>query len=185
MSTPDDPNRRDHMPSRDPALRIGTWMLASAWVLVIIVLALGFELLGIGADNPNRRIASTDTGDAVEVALARNRAGHYVANGLINTAPARMLLDTGATDVSIPADLAERIGLARGRPVQARTANGVRTVYVTWLDTVAIGDIVVADVRANINPGLDGNEVLLGMSVLGELELIQRHGVLTLRQPKP
>ena len=54
----------------------------------------------------------------------------------------------------------------------------VRTV----LDSVQLGNIALDRVRASINPGMQGNEVLLGMSFLRELELMQRGTTLTLIQ---
>ena len=50
------------------------------------------------------------------------------------------------------------------------------------LDSVGVGEIKLRDLRAGITPGLTGEEVLLGMSFLRELEFIQRGNTLTLRQ---
>ena len=66
--------------------------------------------------------------------------------------------------------------------MQAQTANGVVTTYRTRLTSVALGTIAISNVRAHINPGMTGDEVLLGMSFLRDLELTQREGLLTLRQ---
>ena len=91
------------------------------------------------------------------------------------------LLDTGASDVAIPARLAERMGLRRGPAVQYQTANGVVTAYRTLLDSVSIGPIVIRDVPASINPGMQDMEILLGMSVLKRIEFTQRGDTLILR----
>ena len=42
----------------------------------------------------------------------------------------------------------------------------------------------VGDVRASLNPGLRGNEALLGMNILKKMELIQRGDTLILRKLK-
>jgi aspartyl protease family protein len=94
----------------------------------------------------------------------------------------RFLLDTGATDVNIPAAIASRIGLSRGQAQRAMTANGTITVYRTQLDEVRLGNIALPDVRASINPHMPGDTVLLGMSFMRDLEMIQRDNTLTLRQ---
>ncbi|MGI9334732.1 MAG: retropepsin-like aspartic protease family protein, partial [Gammaproteobacteria bacterium] len=86
------------------------------------------------------------------------------------------------TDVSVPAGLARRIGLERGMPLQTHTANGTITTYRTRLASVVLGDIELGNVRASINPHMQGDEVLLGMSFLRNLELVQRDRTLTLRQ---
>jgi len=108
--------------------------------------------------------------------------GHYLANGEINGRPVTFLLDTGATDISIPALLAKDLGLERGAARRYQTANGTITTYGTRLETVRLGGIVRRQVRAHINPGMRQGEVLLGMSFLKHLEMVQRGNQLTLRQ---
>ncbi|MDT8311763.1 MAG: retropepsin-like aspartic protease, partial [Methylophaga sp.] len=93
------------------------------------------------------------------------------------------LLDTGATNISVPAGIAEAAGLKRGRPAMVGTANGVITVYQTQLDTVQLGSITLQAISANINPHMTDEIVLLGMSFMQHLEMIQREGTLTLRVP--
>ncbi|OZB13525.1 MAG: hypothetical protein B7X58_09350 [Marinobacter sp. 34-60-7] len=105
-----------------------------------------------------------------------------VASGRINGEAVVFLLDTGATDVAIPAELAEKLGLARGAPILLQTANGQTTGYRTVLDSLSLGDIVLRDVRAIVAPGFDGEQILLGMSALKQLEFTQRAGTLVLRQ---
>jgi aspartyl protease family protein len=163
--------------------RLGGWMIAAAWVLVIALVSLLFGDVLDRWHNPNRQVQSVRTdAEQVQVRLLQNRAGHYVATGSINQEPVVFLLDTGATDLSVPAALARRLGLEAGPPMRAQTANGVVTTYLTRIDRVRLGDIVMHDVRAHINPGMNTEEVLLGMSFLRELDLTQRDGVLTLTQ---
>jgi aspartyl protease family protein len=163
--------------------KIGKGMIWLAWIGILGLLTLVFSDYLERQYNPNREAVSriTETG-AREVVLERNRDGHYIATGQINGEPVVFLLDTGATLVSVPEALATRLGLERGAGFAAATANGTVTVYGTRLDSVSLGDIEVRDVRASINPGMRGNEVLLGMSFMKDLELVQRNGTLTLRQ---
>lgn len=83
---------------------------------------------------------------------------------------------------AIPAALAQRLGLPRGAPISLHTANGTSTGYRTRLTSLQLGDILLSDVRALIAPGMHGEEVLLGMSALKQLEFTQRDGTLLLRQ---
>ena len=57
--------------------------------------------------------------------LESNRQHHYVASGTINGRPVTFLLDTGATDVVIPAQLADRLKLRRGLAARAASYNFV------------------------------------------------------------
>ena len=108
--------------------------------------------------------------------------GTQLAIGRINGATVQFLVDTGATEVSVPAGVARGLGLAKGLAQSVQTANGVIATYSTRLDRVELGTIQLRDVRAHINPHMRSDEVLLGMSFLRNLELVQRGRSLTLRQ---
>ena len=135
--------------------------------------------------NPNRNPVSVVQGERIEVQLLSNSQGHFVADGRIDGQPVTFLVDTGATDVAIPLELAERLELPRGAPVGLQTANGQTTGYRTVLDSLGLGDILLHKVRAIVAPGFDGNQVLLGMSALKQLEFTQRAGTLVLHQLAP
>jgi len=66
--------------------------------------------------------------------------------------------------------------------MSSQTANGVVPAWQTRLSEVGLGDIRLNNVRASILSGLDGDEVLLGMSFLQQLEMVQRGKHLLLRQ---
>ena len=79
------------------------------------------------------------------------------------------------------------LGAARG---QARVAGqvvlcagGAVTVRQTRIPRLAFGPFEFRDVAGHLNPGMQGDEVLLGMSALRHLEFTQRGGTLTLRAP--
>ena len=173
-------------PGRSPpetARRFGMWMTAGAWVAVLVVASLVFGDWLAERENPNRRVdTDVDGGGVREVVLEQNRAGHYLATGEIDGTRVVFLLDTGATDISVPLGVARRLGLRGGTPRQVRTASGIVTTYAVVLDRVAIGGIARRHVRAHVNPHMPGGEVLLGMSFLRHLDLVQRGRTLTLRQ---
>ena len=133
-------------------------------------------------ENPHTQVSSQQGEGFIEVKLVGNGQGHFVADGQINGQPVNFMLDTGATDVSIPAGLAQRLNLEKGAAVTLSTANGRSQGYRTRLQQLKLGDIVLHDVRALVAPGLSGDQVLLGMSALKQLEFTQRGGTLLLRQ---
>lgn len=162
---------------------IGRWMVWLCWLIVLFFLTLFFKDQLEKRQNPNQQIESlVDSRGIAEIVLTRNPAGHYVASGFINNHAVVFLLDTGATDVSVPGQVAKRIGLSKGRPLIYQTANGNTRGYATRLDSISLGDIELHNVRGGINPSMQSEHILLGMTFLKHLEFSQRGNKLTLRQ---
>lgn len=161
---------------------IGRYMLFLVWGIILVGLFAFFADWEGKQNNPNQRVAGKIESGVREITLEANRFHHYVATGFINNTEVTFLIDTGATDVSVPESLANRIGLRKGMQSYAQTANGVVNIWLTTIDTLKLGNLEFYDVRASINPGMDGDEVLLGMSALRHVELIQKDNKLTLRQ---
>lgn len=163
--------------------RLGMGMVVAMWVVLLALLTAYFSHWQRQEYNPNQTLYTSAAEDgAHEVTLRRNRYGHYVATGAINSMPVVFMLDTGATDVSVPKVVADKLGLERGPVVYYQTANGEAKAYLTRLDSVSLGDITLHDVRAHINPNFHSDEILLGMSFLKHLEFVQQGDSLTLRQ---
>src|SRR3546814_17901170 len=80
------------------------------------------------------------------------------------------MLDTGATDVAIPQELAARLKLEKGFGVTLTTANGLSEGYRTRIDRLQLGDIVLRNVRTLVAQGLGCTQVLLGMSAVYKLD---------------
>jgi aspartyl protease family protein len=157
-------------------------MLILAWIVALALATYWFGNWEDARDNPNRQLQSVHGDGYIEVRLASSRGGHYVLDGQIDGNSVTFLLDTGATAVAVPQQLANQLGLQSGAPVQLRTANGTVTGWRTRLGLLQLGDIQLRDVAALITPGMDGEEVLLGMSALKQLEFTQKGGTLVLRQ---
>ena len=163
--------------------KIGSIMLGLMWLGIFIALGLFFSSVLDKQNNPNQSVNTLSlSGNIKELVLKRNRMGHYVANGTINSKAVTFMLDTGATDVSIPREIAQQLNLKPGPTATYQTANGPVDVQLTKLDRISLGEISLSNVRATINPGYKSNEILLGMSFLKHLEFSQRGNTLTLRQ---
>lgn len=161
---------------------MGKTMLVVAWLAALGLLTLVFGRWEDRQLNPNQAPDSLKTGTATQVTLNANRFHHYVSAGQINGKPVTFLLDTGATTVSVPAHLATALGLQRGQPLQSSTANGTVTVYATRIHSLQLGDIQLENLRGTINPGMQEDEILLGMSALRQIEWHQKGDQLTLIQ---
>jgi aspartyl protease family protein len=160
-----------------------TLMTALAWVSLMVFVGFYFNDMLSKQHNPNQSLETQYNEDRVrEVALKRNKYGHYVTSGKVNGRPVVFMLDTGATGVAIPDNIAKKLNIKRGRPFTVQTANGKATSYSAILNSVSVGDIELNHVRSGISPGFTGDEILLGMSFLRHIEFTQRGDTLVLKQ---
>ena len=155
-----------------------TLALGIAWLLIVGVVYLAFQVWSDREANPNRLLTVGPTG---EVALQRNRAGQFVAAGEINGHPVTFLVDTGATQIALSAQLARELKLKLGPALVVQTAAGTRTAYPTRLQSVRLAGIEMRDAAALVSDGLETQTVLLGMNFLQRLEMVQRGEQLILR----
>lgn len=108
-----------------------------------------------------------------EAELRRAWDGHYRAEADVNGVTMKLMVDTGATMVLIPYEVAGELGLDPEQldfitPVT--TANGSSTVAPVRISSIKIGPIAVFDVKAAVaRPGML-KVGLLGMSFLDKLE---------------
>ena len=170
------------------------------WALRWVLLCCGIVLLGVGLLDDGRAWlpeivspAGRERQAAVSAPRASvppsntmvytaNERGHVVLDAAVNGAPVRMLVDTGASLVTLtPADArAAGINLASlAFNGHVQTANGMVRMAPVTLREIRIGQLSIYDVRASILQNLDIS--LLGMSFLGQLQgYAMRDGKLTI-----
>ncbi len=171
------------MSDNDVTTSFGKGFVWIAWIIGIGLLVFVFQDILDQQYNPNQdpELSLQSNGKA-QVTLQQNRQGHYVTNGAINGEKVTFLLDTGATQVSIPAHIADRLSLQGGSSYRVQTANGSITVYRTQINELRIGNIYLYNVAAHINPSMNADEILLGMSALKRVEFRQTGKQLILRE---
>ena len=153
------------------------------WVAIMTALYFGITWFMASQQMPNR--VERLSGTVLE--LTRSRDGHFRLEGRINDQVVPMLIDTGASGVSMDVSLARRLGLpSGGNPVTLSTANGVVEGYETRIDTLQMGDIVIHDLTITVSPAFgDPDEVLLGMNALSHLSITMQGDHLRLAVPQP
>jgi aspartyl protease family protein len=162
--------------------RIGKLMIWAAWLLALGLLTLYFQGYLNKRENPNQVPNTKQMNGINELILQQNHQHHYLTSGTINEINVTFLVDTGATQVSVPAHLARKLRLSSGISQISNTANGLVETHSTVINSLSMGSIQLHNVRANINPGMLGDEILLGMSALKDIEFTHKNGVLTLKQ---
>lgn len=139
---------------------------ALAWGLIFIGV---IAAIGVWDDirqtlRPTQSVI-TETG---QIEVPRAPDGHYYLTLQINDKPVDFLVDTGASEMVLTSDDAERAGLPLDDLIysgRAMTANGeVRTAWVK-LDSVELGRVLDRGVTAWVNEG-EMERSLLGMAYL-------------------
>lgn len=124
------------------------------------------------AGRTDRKGSGWDNG---QFSLLRQADGHFYADGAIQNAPTRFLVDTGASIIALTGADAQAAGLSWSdadiSPI-GTGASGVVYGVPTMLAEVEIGGLTQRNVRAVIIP--EGLEVsLLGQSFLSQISSVE------------
>ena len=132
-------------------------------------LAMGMGNTGTGGDS------------RASVTLSADGRGHFITEGLINGAPVRFVVDTGATLVSLSQSEARRLGIdaSGGQQINLATANGSVSARRLTLQSVRVGSINVSNVEAVVVDNLN-MPALLGMSFLNRMDMRREGQIMTL-----
>ena len=116
------------------------------------------------------------------VTLTADGRGQFIAQGNVNGAPMRFLVDTGASAVSLSAADATRAGIdyqSKGQPARMATANGIARAWRVPGVSVRLGDIAFYDVEVVVTES-SMPFALLGMSFLNRVEMKRDGDAMTL-----
>lgn len=156
---------------------------AAAWLAILLVIVgayayrdelsgAGARILGVlapGIPVPGRLAGGIDEDS---VMITRSMDGHFAVRASIDIVPVTLMVDTGASFVTLTTADARRIGIDTSglrftSPV--RTANGtINTAQVT-LDRISVGPIERRNVPALVAPQGSLDQSLLGLSFLNTL----------------
>jgi len=117
------------------------------------------------------------------VVLTAGNGGHFFTLGQINGKSTQMVVDTGATSVSISMSEAQRMGIdfKSGQMIQMSTANGVIPGWLIKLGSVRVGDVSVHGVDAVVSSG-SMPYVLLGNSFLTRFQMTRANDQMVLEK---
>jgi len=131
-------------------------------------------------------VVSEEVAGSHEAVLHPNSHGQYVTEVLIKGQPVPMLVDTGASFVSLSWQTAMRLGVSpesSGRRYRMSTANGEIVVSAATVSDISFQGIYMRDVEAIISPPEVVTADLLGSSFIRRLASVeQRDGLLILHQ---
>jgi aspartyl protease family protein len=166
---------RSGRPLGDMARNLGTW------AVIALALIAGYQYRYELQDIASRVTAGLVPGSPLALGVEDGHAtvtldkadnGHFEARIMINGAPVRAVVDTGATSIVLTAEDAQAAGFnpaALNFTIPVSTANGMARAAAVKTDEVAIGGIVRKDMPVMIAaPGMLGQS-LLGMNFIGSL----------------
>jgi aspartyl protease family protein len=124
-----------------------------------------------------------DGSGGTRVVLSAGSGGHFMSQGQINGQSVHMVVDTGASLVSLSAQEAQRLGLnyQAGQMVQMSTANGVIPAWRIKLAALRVGDVLVYDVDSVVSSGAMPY-VLLGNSFLARFQMTRNNDQMVLEK---
>lgn len=122
--------------------------------------------------------APTKKADAYTLSVHSGAHNSYRTAGSINNVAVTMIVDTGASSVTVPANLAIQIGIKCERSIPLLTAAGLVASCTSTVKTLKIGKFEFSGIAAVITP--TGSEILLGQSVLSLLKMEQANGIIRL-----
>lgn len=160
--------------SDEQFVRTGRIMFLLVWIIIFIGLFLFFYYYG---DAKSKVIIANQH----EYVLTANAEGHYMISGRINNYPVDFLVDTGASFVAIPQNIANKLNITGRYPISLTTANGTVTGSLTRVEELSFGAFTLYNVKAVIIPNED-DTVLLGMNVLEHFNLTQSKKKLILQK---
>jgi aspartyl protease family protein len=144
----------------------GAWIVIFALAFILFAVKDDLTAYGRGLLGWDRRAAAT----GAELRIRKSADGHFWADGQINGAAIRLLVDSGASVSSISRASADRAGMdyQGGFPVLVDTANGMITMRRGRAERLKIGPIVRSDIAVHVFEAGDGTAVL-GMNFLSSL----------------
>jgi aspartyl protease family protein len=153
------------------------------WAMIFAVLVGAYAYRGEIAVVGGRMLAAFSPGvplpgrvvgedDAASVVVMRSRRGQFAVRARVEDVPVTMLVDTGASFVTLTLVDATGVGIdprSLAFNVPIRTANGVIRAAPVTIRKLEVGSIVRQNLRALVTPPDTLTESLLGMSFLETL----------------
>lgn len=113
------------------------------------------------------QVISPTSPDQLEIRMSGRAAYH--TPGTVNGIKVKFLVDTGATNVSLPAELAQQAGIRCELDGKSKTANGITSACSGTADKLSFGPFLLTNISVSILPNLD--EPLLGMNALRRFKM--------------
>lgn len=141
--------------------KLGGFMMLVAWLIFFATAVFLFS---------SKKTAPVISNNKIIISYSNN---HYRIAGEINGHEVNFLLDTGASLVAIPRNIAKKLKLTGRYPITINTANGKSQGMLTRVAKLSFGKFILHNIGVVIL-AQDADEVLMGMNVLKLFNITQR-----------
>jgi aspartyl protease family protein len=161
----------------------GVTVLATQASQAVVEIAGVRQTLQLGGAPVSVGRSGSEASGESRIVLHAGTNGHFLAQGQINGASARFMVDTGASFVAIGAPDAQRLGinLKTAQPAMMGTANGSVQAWRVKLGSVRVGNVSVHEVDAVVMPA-PMPHVLLGNSFLTRFQMTRTNDQMVLER---
>ena len=161
----------------------GVKIISTQGDVAVVEIAGKRHTLRVGDAPANVGATAGGPAEGNRVVLGAGSGGHFITAGQINGRTVQLVVDTGATMVSLSVADAERVGVnyKAGALVKMSTANGVVPGWRAKLASVKVGDVVVYEVDAIVSAG-SMPFVLLGNSYLTRFQMTRTNDQMVLEK---
>ncbi|QNQ11284.1 retropepsin-like aspartic protease family protein [Sphingomonas alpina] len=148
---------------------------ALAWAAIIGIIYLGVihrsAIVGSFNDFEHWASIGKQQTDGKTIRIAQSDDGHYYARATINGVTRSMMIDSGATTVSLSEATANAVGVKfdkNSEPVQLQTANGMVDAWRATIKQLDIDGLHARDIKAVVSAKF-GDVDVIGMNFLSRL----------------
>ena len=141
--------------------------------LVAIGVAVGFAVTDRAPSDPQVQVVTSPDGTR-QMRIPRSPDGHFYVHAMVNGQLVRFLVDTGATEIALTMEDAERIGeqiSPKSFEVVGSGASGPVRGQTIEIESIELGGREVLNLRGAVLEGLDIS--LLGQSFLSRTGGVQ------------
>lgn len=122
-----------------------------------------------------------NVGGKKSLIIKSDQQGHYLIDGKINNIPVKFIVDTGASTVGIPIDIAKKANLKKIKEVLMSTPSGTEITSSTIIPSLIFGPFHLKNFDG-IMVSSDLEFVLLGSNALENFQITQKKGVMIIEQ---
>lgn len=154
---------------QDKSAQFGGFFLVCSFLTFVVLITL---VINNTLYKKKKPILISD-GAARTLVITRSADNHFHIDAKLNNITIELLIDTGASYLTIAQELANKLQLNVSGTITAETANGDIAGSIATIDNLNISGIILQDVKVMIVPNMPLDRGLLGINVLKHFNIVQ------------